>query len=348
MDTKLIFSTPPADAVRALLQKLPSKRMKDVIEKRYGLRGGKSKTLEAIGKEYKITRERVRQIEADALRFLSREENVREVLPVISAIITYVTAHGGVIAERHLVGAIGDGMNRNPVLFLLEIGDRFRSVPESERHHRLWTVDEKAPEKLTQISSAVQKELEGKKEPVRENELSSLIARISEQEGDKRMDDRAIEAFLASSKVIKKNPYGEYGLASWPHISPRGVRDKAYSALARAGKPLHFTEVARAITDAGWSKRRAHPQTVHNELIKDSRFVLVGRGCYALREWGYEPGVVRDVIARVLKEEGKPLSKDQIVTLVLKKRLVKPPTVFLNLQNKSIFKRLDDGSYTLV
>ena len=126
------------------------------------------------------------------------------------------------------------------------------------------------------------------------------------------------------------------------------MRDKAYVALSRAKKPLHFTDVARAITSASWSNRKAHPQTVHNELIKDSRFVLVGRGFYALREWGYEPGVVRDVIVRTLKDSPRPLPKEKIVELVLQKRLVKPPTVFLNLQNKTIFKRLDDGTYTLV
>lgn len=337
----------PVDAVKILLQRLPSKRMRDVVEKRYGLKGGRSKTLEAIGKEYKITRERVRQIEADAFRHLSREENLREVKPALNALETHISAHGGVMAESHLLDTIGDEGARPHTLFLLEVGNDFRSRAESDDHHRMWTVDEKRADAVAKMIGSVKKELEGAKEPVPEDDLLRMVSRAGEKEvGD--VDEKMVRTFLAASKVIRKNPYGEYGLASWAEINPRGVRDKAYVALHRAGKPLHFTEVAKGITDAQWSKRKAHPQTVHNELIKDERFVLVGRGFYALREWGYEPGVVRDVIVSTLRDTGKPLSKDQIVDLVLKKRLVKPPTIFLNLQNKSIFKRLEDGTYTLV
>ena len=339
---------PPAEAVKILLQKLPSKRMRDVVEKRFGLRGGKRKTLEAIGKEYKITRERVRQIEADAFRHLSREESLREVAPVTNALAAHIASYGGVITEDHLIQTLGDSASRPSILFLLDVGSQFSLVPESDNHHRLWTVDEKRAGGVARILSGVQKELKAHEKPLSEHDLHGLVSRIGEKEQGGTISDQMIETFLASSKMIKKNPYGEYGLSSWAAIRPRGVRDKADVALARAGKPMHFTDVAGAITEAAWSQRRAHPQTVHNELIKDSRFVLVGRGFYALREWGYEPGVVRDVIISALKESDKPLSKEQIIELVLQKRLVKPPTVFLNLQNKSLFKRLDNGTYTLV
>ena len=155
------------------------------------------------------------------------------------------------------------------------------------------------------------------------------------------------EAYLATSKVITSNPYGEYGLTSWPAISPRGIKDKAFVALNRQGKAMHFLEIAKAINGAGWSKKKAHPQTVHNELIKDQRFVLVGRGLYALREWGYEPGVVRDVLVSVLKKAAQPLSKEEIIKSVMDKRFVKAPTILLNLQNKNLFKKNEEGKYTL-
>ena len=47
-----------------------------------------------------------------------------------------------------------------------------------------------------------------------------------------------------------------------------------------------------------------------------------GRGYYALQEWGYKPGVVRDVIAEILQKEG-PLSKEDVVDRVLKERFLK-------------------------
>jgi len=47
-----------------------SDREKRVLEERFGLRDGKPKTLEEVGKMFAVTRERIRQIEAKALRKL--------------------------------------------------------------------------------------------------------------------------------------------------------------------------------------------------------------------------------------------------------------------------------------
>lgn len=49
-----------------------------VLKLRFGLEDGKSRTLEEVGKEFNVTRERIRQIEAKALRKLrhpSRSKN---------------------------------------------------------------------------------------------------------------------------------------------------------------------------------------------------------------------------------------------------------------------------------
>src|SRR3989338_8041463 len=103
------------------------------------------------------------------------------------------------------------------------------------------------------------------------------------------------------SKEINKNIFGEVGLVSWPSVKPRGVRDKAYLVVKRDGKPKHFRDIAKLINSTGFSNRKANVQTVHNELIKDSRFVLVGRGTYGLTEWGYKAGTVKDVLVDLLR-----------------------------------------------
>jgi hypothetical protein len=87
-------------------------------------------------------------------------------------------------------------------------------------------------------------------------------------------------------------------------------------------------------------------QTVHNELIKDERFVLVGRGLYGLREFGLMPGTAREVIAYVLEEKG-PLHPKDIVKLVRDQRMIKDATIMINLQNKKHFTCLSDGRYCL-
>ena len=60
----------PKQATKRLLSVLPD-RARDVLEKRYGLlKDAETSTLEAIGQTYGITRERVRQIEHEALQKL--------------------------------------------------------------------------------------------------------------------------------------------------------------------------------------------------------------------------------------------------------------------------------------
>ena len=66
------------DDVRVALEELPP-REREALELRYGLKSGKPHTLEAIGKHLGVTRERARQLEAQALRRL-RHPNQRGLL----------------------------------------------------------------------------------------------------------------------------------------------------------------------------------------------------------------------------------------------------------------------------
>ncbi|HPS21557.1 MAG TPA: winged helix-turn-helix domain-containing protein [Candidatus Paceibacterota bacterium] len=147
------------------------------------------------------------------------------------------------------------------------------------------------------------------------------------------------------SKKISKNPLGEWGKATSPNVHTRGVKDYAFLVMRKHGSPMHFREVAEAITKT--FGRKTHSATCHNELIKDPRFVLVGRGMYALTEWGYKAGVARDVIRDILKREG-PLSKEQIVEKVMKERYFKKNTILVNIQNPKYFKKNKNGLYTAV
>jgi len=321
--------------------------MRDVVEKRFGLRAGNAHTLQAIGKEYKITRERVRQIEYDALKQLRKEEHLQDVAPVFQAVKAHMVAHGGVMAEHQLMADLCENRYHSHVALLLDIGPEFHRMPENDHFHQRWAVNKEMAASAEKVLGLVTKNLEDEKRTVSSEELHEMVVRAAKDVHGTAPEDHVVKTLLSSSKVIRKNPYGEFGLIWWPSISPSGVKDKAYVAITKAAKPLHFREVADVINKAGWSKKKAHPQTVHNELIKDKRFVVVGRGLYALKEWGYEPGAVRDVIVSVLKEAKKALTKDEIVTLATKKRLVKVPTILLNLQNKKLFKRLGDGTYTL-
>ena len=313
-----------------LLDDLPG-RTKDVILRRFGLKeAGEPETLESIGDSYQITRERVRQIEKEGLKKLSKKiKNHGEVLDSFGE---KIDDFGGLKREDRLVYVLGDRdfTKKNYVTFLLSLGDFFDKNKENKEFHSHWITDKKS---VTTAESVIQnsyEKLKLKKKPVPLEELKS----------SPDYPTHKFISYLEISKDVKQGPQGLYGLKEWPEVSPRGVKDMAYITLKRKGAPMHFKKVAGLISD------KTNPQTVHNELIKDDRFVLVGRGIYALREWGYQEGEVKDVIRRVIEKAGEPLPKDKIVEEVLQKRMVKKNTIVQNLSNKKHFKRTPDGKYT--
>lgn len=338
----------PSQATKLILKDLQSRRMRDVIEKRFGLKGGSGKTLDAIGREYKITRERVRQIEADALKHISSSTVLAVAEPLVGAMIRHLNDYGGVMAEQYFLSTLTHEREYAHIRLVLDIHPAFESIPESAQYHRRWAIAVAAVKKTEEIIDRTVQELAQTQKPVTDGDLRNMLTRHAKEVTGRVPSEEVIEAWRSASKQIQSNPYGEFGLAGWSSITPSGVKDKAYAALAKRGAPLHFREVTDAINKAGWSKKKAHPQTVHNELIKDFRFVLVGRGLYALREWGYQAGTVRDVLTAVFKNAGRPLTKDEMIELVLKKRMVKVPTILLNVHDKTRFKKTNEGRYTLV
>ena len=55
-----------------------TEREREVVMLRFGLKDGRARTLEEVGKEFNVTRERIRQIEAKALRKLRHPSRSRK------------------------------------------------------------------------------------------------------------------------------------------------------------------------------------------------------------------------------------------------------------------------------
>jgi len=177
--------------------------------------------------------------------------------------------------------------------------------------------------------------------------LERLLKRIKNMPSDHEHhleNQEVVRRWLEISRKIAQNPLGEWGHAESPNVSVKGVRDYAYLVIRQHGSPMHFREVTDKISEM--FEKEAHEATTHNELIKDDRFVLVGRGLYALKEWGYMTGVVREVIEKILEKEG-PLERDEVIDKVLKERYVKPNTVVVNLQDNNHFQKNEAGKYEL-
>jgi DNA-directed RNA polymerase delta subunit len=182
-------------------------------------------------------------------------------------------------------------------------------------------------------------------ELVLEGDLINNFLEEIKDVNEKYKTEEVIKRWLAISHKIGKNPLGEWGKTSSSNVNAKGMRDYAFLVIRKHGSPIHFKEVAKAISQ--YFDKKAHVATTHNELIKDPRFVLVGRGLYALAEWGYMSGVVKDVIRKILEKEG-PLPKDKIIEKVLKERYVKENTIMVNLQNNKFFKKDKDNKYHIV
>jgi hypothetical protein len=337
----LIFS--PKSVTKELLLELPDRSRRVLID-RFGLSAkGEQRTLDAIGQEYGITRERIRQIENHGLAAVRDSDAYSTHEPSLEDLKKALLTLGSILAEDTILEHVAkQEADHNHIVFLLTVGHTFNFARENNDFKARWHVDEQLSEQVENALSSLYESLEPNRLTA-EDEFLQLFAKHLKNEGVKTRGDDVLSRWLLISKRIGRNPLGEWGRVESPHVRIKNTRDFAYLTLKRHGSPMHFTEVARGIEKL--FGRETHPATTHNELIKDGRFVLVGRGLYALKEWGYEPGVVRDVIRGILEREG-PLSREDIIDRVKRERYVKDATIAVNLQN-GMFVRQNDGRYAL-
>lgn len=344
MSEKITLSFKPKAVTKRLLSVL-TKRGQDVIENRYGL-GAKSlrMTLDAIGKKYDITRERVRQIENHSLSIIRKSKEYKDQKDVFSELKAVVFELGGIVSEKDLLKHLAkDQATQNHIHFLLIIGEEFMKEREDEEFKHRWHVDSELSKKIHSALRKLYSKLSDD-ELVLESDLIDDFLEEVRDINDKYKNEEVIKRWLAISNKIGKNPLGEWGRTSSPNVNAKGMRDYAFLVIRKHGSPIHFKEVAKAISQ--YFDKKAHVATTHNELIKDPRFVLVGRGLYALAEWGYMSGVVKDVIKKIIEKEG-PLTKEEITKKVLKERYVKENTIMVNLQNPKYFKKDSSGRYNI-
>jgi len=319
-------------------------RASDVIMNRFGLTAdGKRKTLEEIGKKYNITRERVRQVEDVALNFIKKSDAYKSEQAVFEELKQLMHKLGSVVSESDLLSYISkDEATQNHIHFFLVLSDSFKKYREDEHFHTRWSVDDAVADKIHETLRKLYANLKDE-DLIPETEMIKKFFDQMKDVAVEYRDEEMAKRWLSMSKAVAKNGLGEWGKASSPNIRTRGVKDYAFLVMRRHGSPMHFKEVADSISKTFGKK--THYATCHNELIKDSRFVLVGRGMYALAEWGYKAGIAREVIQDILKRDGA-LSKDDVVEKVMKERYFKKNTILVNLANPKYFKKNKAGLYT--
>ncbi len=340
---KLAFK--PKDVSKRLVEHLPE-RSRDVVVSRYGLTGKKNaETLDAIGKRYGITRERVRQIENHAIKAIQESPQLVKEMGALQGLESSIREMGAVLPEHSILSEFAtDPETKNHLYFLMVVGKPFNARKEDENFKARWYVDESVAKAVEDALKTVHNSVKPN-DVLTEEKLVDHVLSCMSRVNVKYKNKETARRWLELSNCLIRNPLGEWGRSTAPGIKLKNIRDHAYVVLKRHGSPMHFREVAKAIEKT--FNKKAHQATTHNELIKDSeRFVLVGRGLYALKEWGYRPGHVIDIIKHNLKEHG-PMTQDEILKAVGKERHVKRNTILVNLQNNSSIQKQKDGKYAL-
>ncbi|MBP9718492.1 hypothetical protein KBD59_04325 [Candidatus Gracilibacteria bacterium] len=329
-----------------------SPKEKEVIIKRFSLNNEPKQTLEKIGQQFSVTRERVRQIEKIALGKLRRTLENSKLSEVARVAKELTTTHGGLCEEEQLTSEILQEIastsepDGHIVKLALAIHPELIRVEKNGVYHAFWKIKGISDESIAMVCGLVHEILLKKKEVVSIAEVVNEVeSDVKERNAPVNLSREAIISALRVDVRFKRVPEG-IGLVMWRHINPKSIRDKAYIVLKREAKPLHFVEIANRITESAFDRKVVTTQAVHNELIRDEHFVLVGRGLYGLKEWGYRRGTVADIIEDLLRKKS-PLTKQEIMAGVLKQRHVKKGTISLNLQKNPQFVRVGRAVYAL-
>ena len=323
---------------------------KEVIIKRFSLDNKPKQTLEKIGQSFSVTRERIRQIEKIALGKLKRTVENTKLNTINKYAREILEKNGGVCLEDKLVAEVlntilgSQPVDANIIKLALNINPDLVKMEKTNLYKPFWRLQTVGMDAVKAIIEAGIDLMNKKNDVMGDSEIAPAIQeKLAEK--FKKMSPELVASTLEVDKRIKRVKEG-FGLMIWRHINPRSIRDKAYIVLKKNTSPLHFVEIANKIAGSGFDKKVVTTQAVHNELIRYEQFVLVGRGLYALKEWGYKKGTVADVIEDLLKKKS-PLTKQEIILGVLKQRQVKKGTISLNLQKNPKFVRVGRAVYKL-
>jgi predicted Zn-ribbon and HTH transcriptional regulator len=330
--------------VTDVLSLIEQEREREIITRRFGLYD-RRETLEQIGELLGITRERVRQLEKAILirlKIAAEDGKTEAVVSLEKTFIRTLSEMGRVARTQDLAdklyGRTTNAQERAHVAFIATLAPGLTVIDENDNYFSAVGIAEYGDEKKIRAEvDEIVRVIKENKEPM---SLDQLHDKLSYEHPSH------VSALASISKQLA-HLRDSWGLTKWPTVNPKNIRDKIYVILADNKKPLHFSEIAKSIKDSSFKRKDVTTQAIHNELIKDKRFVLIGRGIYALDNWGYSKGTVSDIIAQVLRDSSEPLHRDEIVKRVLKSRQVKETTILLNLQSKPQFKRVAKATYTL-
>ncbi|MFH0840693.1 MAG: sigma factor-like helix-turn-helix DNA-binding protein [bacterium] len=352
-----------------------NEREQDVLKRRFGLATQKKQTLEEIGKDHSLTRERIRQIETSSIAKIKKNKDMEEIVSSLRKTVSQLLEeHGGLIARDYLFDILtnlstkdnslkNNEVHRNHLNFLIGkiLNDDFDKVGTAKHISNIFKFKHQELDYLNEIADELTKKIEELDKLYDTKELIELIKNSDsyKKHGDKIKysnninineilgsdyadldnNEKGLYSLITAINGVDKNKFGYWGYAKSREVKPKTINDKIYLVLKNHGEPMYYGDIAKKIEEICFDKKSVNVATAHNELILDDKYVLIGRGLYGLKEWGYETGTVADIITNVLKQANEPLTKEEIADRVLKQRQVKQSTVSLALMDRTKFTR---------
>ncbi len=316
---------------------------KNVIEKRVWL-FSKRETLQNIWNSFNpvITRERVRQIEEAWIKKIWRVVKKTILKNILTVANKYIELSWWIIAKDKIINLIIKelDLDENVNSWIIEIlVQSDYNIKKSKQ--KLWTkiyfflsyVDKKI---VDQVHKEAIRILKKKKDIMKKVSLYELVAESIKTK--EKLSLTFIDSVLDLFDDIVFWEDDLIWLTSWKILNPKTLKDKAIYIMKKEKIPMHFIDLSNKITELLW--RTVKVNTIHNELIRNNEFVLIGRWIYALKEWWFTPGTVLDVIVNILEKKWEPMSTEELTKEVLKTRDVKATTIYMNLQNKNFIERV--------
>ncbi|MDD2537212.1 MAG: sigma factor-like helix-turn-helix DNA-binding protein [Candidatus Absconditabacteria bacterium] len=352
-DKKLKVDVEGTNLKDVLIYCKPKERL--VLMKKFGLGGEKGIPLQRIGQQYNLTRERIRQIETQALmRFRRLIVGNETYMNVLSEAKKILDAHGGLLAEDVLVSKL---INRNLFKFskselrLILISDFDVTYLKRNKYlYKAFYIEPLYEDLLTKMTLFVNDYFEKRNGS---QDIYEFIAVLKDtflkeyKEVTYLRNDLFYINFFAIVRGLSMFD-GKVGFDTFTDVNPKTMKLKVYYTMKRLNKPIHYQELPAHII--GWfPEKSVKINTIHNELVKNNDiFVNLGLGRYGLKEWGYEGGLVKDILVRIFEKNDRPMTVKELCKEVLKEKMVSPNTVMLNLQKyKDMFERIDKGVYQL-
>lgn len=322
-----------------------------VIERRIGLSGEKE-TLQSIGDSFKpaITRERVRQIEDSGIKKIGRVIKWTSLTAIQEASHSIISMHGGVLVKDKLINAIIKelALDSSVKQWIIEIIIQSdfniqKSKPKLgvNTYFSLPNVNKKS---IDSIHSQAVSILKKRKDIMDKTNLYEMI-KLELKKDFSDLKNVFIDSVLDLFEDVVKWEETLIGLSKWKILNPKTLKDKAIYVMKKEKLPMHFVDIANKITNQTWESVKVN--TIHNELIRNEEFVLVGRWIYALKEWGFKPGTVIDVISDIMRKNKEPMTTEDVIAKVQKIRKVKATTIYMNLQNRKYIERVWRNYYQL-